>query len=131
MFCPLEFPLPQFMADVVKHDDDDFFTPSFVRPRVPCLFVVFHSLKKSRKDCSTRMLSLVPLSELNLKEEHFIEYIIPAKTMVYSAALIGEGKNILSAMNPFCFVMPIVFEYFLAQIDSDECLDIENLSLAF
>lgn len=62
IFGPLEFSLTQSMVEGLKDEDDDILTPFFFRFRVPSLLVSSSSQQASKKDRSTLIHSLVPLS---------------------------------------------------------------------
>lgn len=69
---------------------------------------------------------LVPLSRPDIKEEEVVDDINLAENMVSSDTLKGAEKTLLEAKKQLYCVLPCNFENFVAQIGSDERLELEN-----
>lgn len=59
---PLDFSFPQSIVEVVNDEDNYIFKPSLFRPVFLSCLVSFRSRKASRKDFSSLINSLIPLS---------------------------------------------------------------------
>lgn len=70
------------MVEVLNYEDDYVFTTSVVLPRVPSLLVSSRPRKEFRKDLSTLMNSLVPLSRPYRKDTDVVDDINTADTTV-------------------------------------------------
>lgn len=106
----LGFSFPQYMVEVLKGEQDVLFTARAVNPRVSSHLVSSLPQKESRKDCSTCVNSLVPLSRPEIKDEDVFDDIIPSETTVESDTFEGVQKKKLDAMNPVFCVLPSDFE---------------------
>lgn len=91
---PLELSFTKSMVEVVNYWVDDLGTPAVVRSRVPYSLVSSRPRKKSRKNRSTRVHSIVTLSRPYIKYEKVVENNIYAETTEELANLKGEKKMV-------------------------------------
>lgn len=121
----LELSLTHYMVEVVKDEEDVVFMTPVVRTRFSSRLVSSLPLKASMKDHSNRMHSLVPRRSPYINYEDVVGDIITADNKVASSTLKSAEKTRLNSMKPLRCVLPCDSEEFIAQIGSDESVEVE------
>lgn len=102
------------MIEALNYDDPYVVTTTLVIPRVPSRLVSFLAQNSSRNHRSRQILSLLPLSQSEIKNEDFVDDIISSESTMATATLKGADQTLLDAMKLFFCALPCYFEEFVA-----------------